>query len=112
MSMYSLEHDPKTKLTLSVDKDVIQHAKEAAQQRKIPVSRLVENYLKFLSNPEVYCFSCGEKFKAKSSNVCPKCGWLIHAGCEACRCTLSEETASAVFYMRKLYEDLLGGRVE
>ncbi len=109
MNMYS---DPRTKLTLSVDSEIVRRAKEIARKKKTPLSRLVENYFQFLGNPELYCFNCGEKFEAKASKVCPKCGWLIHAGCGSCRCTLDEETASAIYHMRKVYEDLLGGRVE
>ncbi len=103
---------PRSKLTLSVDGAILRRAKEIAHKKGTPLSRLVENYLKFLSEPEVYCFSCGEKFSTKTSDVCPKCGWLIHDKCNECRCAVDEETASALFYMRKVYEDLLGGRVE
>ncbi|MDX1960665.1 MAG: DUF6364 family protein [Leptospiraceae bacterium] len=38
-----------TKLTLSVDKDVIESAKEYAKKRKTSVSRLVEDFLKSIS---------------------------------------------------------------
>jgi len=99
-------------LTLSIDGSILQRAKEIAQKKGIPLSRLVENYFKFLSEPEVYCFNCGGKFSAKTSEVCPKCGWLIHDNCGECRCAVDEETASALFYMRKVYENLLGGKVE
>ncbi len=107
-----MDPDPRTKLTLSVDSETVRRAKEVARRRKTPLSRLVESYFQFLGNPELYCFQCGGKFEAHDSRVCPKCGWLVHKDCGACRCNLDEETASAVFYMRKVYEDLLGGRVE
>jgi cytochrome c-type biogenesis protein CcmH/NrfF len=35
---------------------------------------------------------------------CPKCN--------ACGCKLSEETIAAIFHMRKVYEDLLAGRIK
>ncbi len=111
MNTYS-HADPRSKLTLSVDGAIIRRAKEAARRKRIPISRLVENYLRFLSEPEVYCFGCGERFSTKKSSVCPKCGWLVHEKCGSCRCAINEDTASALFYMRKVYEELLGGRVE
>jgi len=104
--------DPKTKLTLSVDSRILKDAKKIASQRGFKLSRLVENYLKWLAKPDVYCFSCGEKFVVVNSKVCPKCGWLICPKCKACRCNLSEEVASALFHMRKTFEDLLGGRLK
>jgi rRNA maturation endonuclease Nob1 len=104
--------DPKTKLTLSIESGILKDAKKTASQRKIPVSRLVENYLKWLAKPDVYCFNCGEKFSVTDSKVCPKCGWLICPKCKACRCSLSEEVASALFHMRKTLEDLIGGRLK
>jgi len=108
----STSKDPKTKLTVSIDEDVLKAAKKTASEKRIPVSRLIENYLKFLTKPEVYCFKCGEKFSAVESEVCHKCGWLVCTKCKACRCVLSEDAAVAVFHMRKVYEDLLGGRVK
>lgn len=102
----------KTKLTLSVDKSVLSKAKEEAENKNIPISRVVENFLDFFANPHVYCFGCGGKFTAKEVEVCAKCGWLICPKCKACRCKLSDEIAAAVFHMRKVYEDLLGGRIK
>ncbi len=102
----------KTKLTLTVDKNVIEKAKEVANQKRVPISRVVENFLDFLADPEVYCFKCGEKFSSVEAELCPKCGWMICPKCKACRCGLSEETAIAVFHMRRVYEDLLSGRVK
>jgi len=103
---------PKTKLTLSISKEILKGAKLAAEKRHIPVSRLVENFLEFFANPKIYCFKCGEKFSAADTKVCPKCGWLVCPRCGACGCGLSEDTATALFYMRKVYEDLLIGRVK
>jgi hypothetical protein len=40
-----------TKLTLSVDEDVVQRAKRYAARRKTSVSRLVERYLELISRP-------------------------------------------------------------
>jgi hypothetical protein len=102
----------KIKLTLSIDKRVLDVAKLAANQRHIPLSRLVENFLSFFAEPYVYCFRCGEKFAVTEAKVCAKCGWLICPKCNACGCGLGEETAISVFHMRKVYEDLLVGRVK
>ena len=104
--------DKKTKLTITVDEDVIKEAKKTSDERRIPLSRAIENFLKFFTKPEVYCFKCGEKFSVVKVDVCPKCGWLICPECKACRCKLSDEVATAVFHMRKVYEDLSGGRIK
>jgi hypothetical protein len=103
---------PKTKLTLSIDKNILEAAKLVADQRHIPVSRLVENFLRFLANPYVYCFKCGQKFSVTDAKVCVKCGWLICPDCKVCGCGLQEETAVGIFHMRKVYEDLVAGRVK
>jgi len=102
----------KVKLTITVDGDVLINAKNVARERGIPLSRVIENFLRFFSEPEFYCFKCGEKFKARDADVCAKCGWMVCPHCGACRCGLSEETAVAVFHMRRIYEDLLGGRIK
>lgn len=101
----------KQKLTITIDGDILKESKKASKSKGIPLSRAIENFLKFFSQPWVYCFGCGERFLVTDSEVCPKCGWIIHEKCQTCRCTLSEETASAVFYMRKTFEDLFGGRL-
>ena len=107
-------HTPniKTKLTLTVDKNIVEKAKKVAEQKRIPISRLIENFLNFFANPEVYCFKCGEKFNSVGAELCPKCGWMICPKCKVCRCGLKDETAVAVFHMRRVYEDLLSGRVK
>jgi len=104
--------DKRTKLTVTIDQSILNKAKDAASKRKIPVSRLVENFLKFIANPMVYCFRCGEEFGALKAELCAKCGWMQCPKCGACRCGLNEETAVAVFQMRRVYEGLLGGRVK
>jgi hypothetical protein len=103
---------PKTKLTLSVSKEILEAAKLEADKRHIPVSRLVENFLAFLANPRIYCFKCGERFNVNGAKVCPKCGWLICPECTACGCNLSDDVATGLFHMRKVYEDLLAGKVK
>ncbi|MCD6458550.1 MAG: hypothetical protein B6U95_04180 [Thermofilum sp. ex4484_82] len=102
----------KKKLTLTIDASIIEAAKKTAKKRNIPLSRLVENYLSFIAKPYVYCFSCGVKFYVDSAEVCPKCGWLICPECKACRCSLDENAAVSIFYMRRVYEDLLAGRLK
>jgi len=102
----------KTKLTLSIDEKILDNAKKIAKEKHIPLSRVVENFLKFFASPKVYCFKCGEKFNVEESKLCPKCGWLECPKCGACRCGLEEDIAVAVFQMRKVYEDLLVGRVK
>jgi len=106
------KYDRKGRLTITVDKEVYEKAKKEAERKRIPISRLIENFLSFFVEPEVYCFKCGERFSAKEAKLCPKCGWMICPKCGICRCSLSEETAIAVFYMRRVYEELLAGRVK
>ena len=110
MSKY--KHDPKVRLTITIDSKILTEAKKEASRRNIPLSRLIENFLRFFAFPEVYCFKCGEKFSVKEAELCPKCGWIICPKCKACRCILGEEAAIAVFHMRRVYEDLLSGRVK
>jgi len=102
----------KTKLTLTVNKNIVEKAKKVAEQKHVPISRLIENFLDFFVNPEVYCFKCGEKFNSVEAKLCPKCGWMICPECKVCRCELDDETAIAVFHMRRVYEDILSGRVK
>ena len=102
----------KTKLTLSVDKAVLEKAKDVCSEKHIPLSGLVENFLRFFNEPHVYCFRCGEKFISEDAKLCAKCGWLICPSCKECRCDLAEDTAIAAFHMRRVYEDLLLGRVK
>jgi len=103
---------PKAKLTLSITKEILDAAKLEAGKRHIPISRLVENFLAFFAKPQVYCFKCGEQFSVTDSKICPKCGWLMCSKCGICGCGLSEDTVAGLFHMRKVLEDLLGGRVK
>lgn len=102
----------KTKLTLSIDEKILNESKKIAEEKHVPLSRAVENFLEFFAEPHVYCFKCGEKFVSTESKLCPKCGWLQCPECGVCRCGLDEDTAVAVFHMRRVYEDLLTGRVK
>jgi rRNA maturation endonuclease Nob1 len=102
----------RAKLNVTIDKHILQEAKKVAARKRVPVSRLIESFLEFVTNPEVYCFKCGERFDSGNSKLCPKCGWMVCPKCNVCRCNLSEETAVAVFHMRRVYEDLLAGRVK
>jgi len=103
---------PRVKLTVTIDAEVLEKAKKRARSKGLPISRVVERLLAFFANPFVYCFSCGEKFEVDKAGVCPKCGWLLCPSCGACRCSLSDEVASATYHMRKVYEDLLAGRLK
>lgn len=102
----------KTKLTVTVDKSVLDEAKKVSREKHVSLSGAIENFLKFFTRPEVYCFKCGEKFSSIDAKLCPKCGWLVCPKCNVCRCGLDEDTAVAVFHMRRVYEDLLAGRVK
>ena len=102
----------KTRVTMTIDQKILQTAKKRAEEKRVSVSSLVEGFLDFFSNPKIYCFDCGKEFYSSESELCPKCGWLKCPSCGICRCDLDEDVAKAVFYMRKVYEDLLIGRVE
>ncbi|HGE70610.1 TPA: hypothetical protein ENX78_07230 [Candidatus Poribacteria bacterium] len=102
----------RVKLTITLDGTILSRAKTVADQKHIPLSRLIENFLQFLVNPHVYCFKCGERFDSSNSKICLKCGWIICPKCGACGCGLSEETIAAVYHMRRVYEDLLAGKVK
>ena len=106
------KEDHRVKLTITINSGILEAAKKEAKSKNLPLSRVIENFLRFFVDPEVYCFVCGEKFKVKKAELCSRCGWLVCPKCGACRCKLGDEAASAVFYMRKVYEDLLVGRVE
>ena len=86
-------------------------AKEVAMKKRASLSGIIENFLAFLVRPYVYCFKCGERFESNEATICFKCGWMKCPKCGACGCGISEETARAIFEMRKVYEDLLAGRV-
>jgi hypothetical protein len=101
----------KARQTVTLDKNILDEAKKVCDSKHIPLSGAIENFLEFFAKPWVYCFKCGEKFYA-DAELCPKCGWLKCPKCGACRCGLDDDTAVAVFHMRRVYEDLLGGRVK
>ena len=104
--------DLKTKLTITIDKKVLDEAKKVSEKKHVPLSRAIESFLKFFINPEVYCFKCGERFSSNEAKLCAKCGWMICPKCKTCRCGLSDDVAEAVFQMRRVYEELLVGRVK
>ncbi len=97
----------KVKLTLSIDRETVEKVKEKTKRLGTSLSKIVENFLKFYSNPAVYCFTCGEKFEVSDVEICPKCGWFKCPYCGACGCDLSDEARVVAFQMRKVYEDLL-----
>ena len=106
------KNTPKVKLTVTIDKEILDRAKKVSEEKHVPLSGAIENFLEFFTNPSVYCFKCGKKFTSKDAKVCTKCGWMICPHCNACGCGLSEETLRVAFYMRRTYEDLLIGRVK
>ena len=102
----------KEPLNITIDGDVKEKAIAEAQKKNIPLSRLIENFLKFFVNPQVYCYGCGKEFQSSETLVCTKCSSMKCPVCGCCACSLSEETSKAIFYMRRVYEDLLAGRVK
>lgn len=105
-------YETKARLTITVDREVLDKAKKLATEKHIPISGLIENFLEFFVNPRVYCFQCGEEFDSENAELCPKCGWMACTECGVCRCDLNEDTAIAVFHMRRVFEDLRAGRVK
>ncbi len=101
----------KSRLTVTVNKETHEKAKKIAKEKHISLSGVIENYLEFFINPYVYCFNCGEKFDSKEAQTCPKCTMMICPSCQTCSCGLDQNTSQAVYQMRKVYEDLLRGRV-
>jgi hypothetical protein len=102
----------KTKLTLSIDEDILNSAKKIADEKHTSISGLVERFLDFYGDPWVYCFKCGEKFSSSVSELCPKCGWMKCPECGVCRCDLVDDIAIPVFHMRRVFEDLVIGKVK
>jgi hypothetical protein len=103
---------PRTKLTVSLDSKILERAKREARNKRIPLSQAIENFLSFFVDPTLYCFKCAASFTPTGSSVCAKCGWLSCPKCGACRCVLGEEAAVTAFHMRKVYEQLCGGRLK
>jgi hypothetical protein len=102
----------KTKLTVSIDKKLLEEAKVEADKKHTPISGLVENFLEFFVTPYVYCFKCGERLDSSKAKQCPKCEYLVCSRCHACKCNLSEESAVVANQMRRVYEELRGGRLK
>ncbi|MDR2979889.1 MAG: DUF6364 family protein [Bacteroidales bacterium] len=47
-----------TKLTLSLDADIIEDAKSYAKKNSISLSKLIENYLSFLTKSSILKMQC------------------------------------------------------
>lgn len=101
----------KSRLTVTVDQDILEEAKKITKEKRLPLSGIIENFLEYLIDPYVYCFNCGKKFHSKETDTCPKCTMMICPGCNTCSCDLDETTSQAIYQMKKVYEDLLKGRV-
>lgn len=101
----------KARITLSIDSKILVKAKQKAEEERLHISNLVENYLEFFVDPHVYCFHCGIKFNLKQGEECPVCTFAKCPTCGKCRCdeTSNEE---AIYYMRKVYEDLIKRRIK
>ncbi len=97
---------PKRKLTLTIEGETVEKAKEKAKASGISLSKIVENVLSYYADPAVYCFKCGHKFHVSESNICPRCGWYKCPKCGACACQLGEEGVRVAFYMRKTLMDI------
>jgi len=102
----------KKKLTLSINEDVIRNARKIADEKHTSISGLVERFLNYYIDPWVYCFKCGKKFSSSKSEICLKCGWMKCQECGVCRCDLEDDIAIPVFHMRRVYEDLVIGKVK
>ena len=106
------KYDPKGKLTTTIEKEILKKTREKCEEKHIKIAGVLENFLSFFTDPWVYCFNCGEKFYVREGELCAKCGWIKCPKCGSCRCGLDEKTAIAVYHMRRVYEDLLSGRVK
>jgi len=94
------------KITLTIDADIAEKAKNKAQEAGLSLSRLVENALAYYIEPQVHCFKCGFRFKINDAEVCPRCGWHKCPKCGACACDLGEESVRVAFFMRKTLIDI------
>jgi hypothetical protein len=63
---------PKKRQTVTVDEDILDKAKKVCEEKHIPLSGVIENFLDFFSRPWVYCFHCGEKFHVEEAKLCAK----------------------------------------
>jgi hypothetical protein len=102
----------KEPLNVTIDKEIKEKAIAEAKKKNIPISRLIENFLDFFVNPRVYCYKCGEEFRASEATTCMRCNSMICPKCNTCICGFNEESAIAIFHMRRVYEDLVAGRVK
>lgn len=102
----------KVKVTLNIDDTILQKSEKVLQETNTPRSRAVESFLRYIADPHLYCFSCGEKFFVSKASVCPQCSFVKCIKCKACSCKLSKDTSAAVFHMRRVYEDLIGSRMK
>lgn len=102
----------KSRLTITVNPLILEKAKKLSEEKHVSLSGLIENFLDFFVDPQVYCFKCSLKFSSSNSEICPKCGWMKCPHCGVCRCDIDEDNAEVIFHMRKVYEDLLMGRVK
>jgi hypothetical protein len=106
------KYGTKGKLTTTIDAEILKNARRKCEEKHITIAGVLENFLSFFTNPWVYCFSCGDKFYVNEGQLCPKCGWIKCPKCGSCRCSLDEKVAASIFHMRRVYEDLLAGRVK
>lgn len=102
----------KERLTITINSDVLHRFKQICKKRHLTISGVLQNFIEFFVNPQLYCFECGEAFDADSAQLCTKCSWMICPSCGLCGCGLDERVIKAVFQMRKTYEDLRMGRVK
>jgi len=101
----------KDRFTFSIDPSLSKKFKELCDERGLKYSSVLVNFVEFFVNPEIYCFTCKNKFEAKNEEICVKCGWIICPSCEVCGCSLDEKIVDAIYQMRRTFEDLLMGRV-
>lgn len=100
----------KSRITLSIDPEILEKAKQKAVEERLHISNLVENYLEFFTDPYVYCFHCGIKFSVEHGEECPVCTFTKCPTCGKCRCD-EVPNEEAIYHMRKVYEDLIKRRI-
>ena len=74
--------EKKTRITLSIDSKVLMNAKQKAEEERLYLSNLIENYLEFFVDPYVYCFHCGKKFHLEEGEECPICTFVKCPSCD------------------------------
>ena len=97
----------KTKLTLSINREILEKAKKISKERGVSISKLVENFLAFYASPTLHCFHCGKKFDVHEAEVCVNCGWYICPHCKGCGCNLDDSAKKVAYQMKKVYDELL-----